>query len=304
MSQTIQFPVMVDFAFRRKRWEVCDARLAGYARDFFPEPAPTVLPIPRIDFVASPNAQVAFHVARRGTSAQLNTQGSEPAYTFVTNPDRDSLKECFAPNGQLRKDEAAWDPFELVVSFDHSLSRLRREDPWQMRREFLELENTSRALASFLTKWGDWNVGLLHEVSKPFLAPPAGLDEVPLPMPSYVRPETLWHEQEFFRNALTQKPARWLAQHAKLPSPHSINGAPYFGLTDSFCTSAIQTTITLDHLREVEYRICARDDCARPFQVQSAHGQTYCTQGCAHAVNMRRRRQAERKQSVKKAKGA
>ena len=83
-----------------------------------------------------------------------------------------------------------------------------------------------------------------------------------------------------------------------------MDGAPYFGLTDGLCTSAIETTITLDHLRRVEYRICARDDCAKPFQVQSAHGQTYCSQGCAHTVHMRRSRQAERKQGKKMLKGA
>ena len=136
--------------------------------------------------------QVAFHVTRgRGFLTHLYRQEPEPAYTFVSLGSEISLQERFAPGGLITNDETAWNGFEIVASFDYSPAAPRSRDPWQMREEFLQLENDNQELAAFLTKWGDWEGGFLHEVSKPYRLAPIQVKDSTIETPSYVLPESV-----------------------------------------------------------------------------------------------------------------
>ena len=301
MSQTIQLPISVEYAPKRRRWEVCDARLAGYAQDFYPKPASSAFPTPRVDFPIPMDQGVAFHVKRRGFASPPRQQ--DPAYLLFNVSDPDPLRERCVSGGSLREDREAWEPFEIVATFDGLPAQPHRSDPWHLREEFLALKHNATVLAQFLTKWGDWEYNVLHEIRSPDRSSARGEDST-LSSLNYAIPGSVWQKQAFFRDVLTQDPRRWLAEHAKLPKPHRVDGPPFFGITDFHCMSAIETTITLDHLRDVKFRICARSDCAKTFQVQSAHGQTYCSYRCAHTVNVRNSREVKRNQAIKKEQGA
>lgn len=301
MSQLIELPVRFEFATERKRWEVCEARLAGYARDFYPKPAPTAFPA-IIGATGSLNTEIALHVVRGGSLSALYREEPEPAYTVFLG-DRDLLQRRFAPGDELTQDAAAYEPFEVVVSFDSSPSKPQSRDPWKMRDEFIELENTSEKLAAFLTKWGDWDLNPLHQINEPF-EHEVSQAQVVKQFPLFALPETIWQTQALYRKAMTQKPARWLAEHGRLPGLQRIESAPFFECIDRYCSSALETTITLDHLRRIQHRVCARPDCGALFKVESAHVRAYCSQPCAHAEHMRRTRKAKRLQRAKLNKGA
>ena len=54
--------------------------------------------------------------------------------------------------------------------------------------------------------------------------------------------------------------------------------------------SAILATIYLDHLRGARFRLCARPDCRKPYEIESNHERRYCTQYCASLESLRRKR--------------
>ncbi|MGH2509439.1 MAG: hypothetical protein ACRDHZ_18840 [Ktedonobacteraceae bacterium] len=58
--------------------------------------------------------------------------------------------------------------------------------------------------------------------------------------------------------------------------------------------SAMLATIYLDHLRGARFRLCARPDCGRPYEVTSKHTRRFCTQYCASFEALRRRRERDR----------
>jgi hypothetical protein len=77
-----------------------------------------------------------------------------------------------------------------------------------------------------------------------------------------------------------------------------LNSTPSteFQWTAKFPALELQATCTLgaivaitevDHLRGAEFRLCRNPDCRQMFEVQSRHGQMYCTYQCAHRINMR-----------------
>jgi len=98
--------------------------------------------------------------------------------------------------------------------------------------------------------------------------------------------------QETVREALTSAPKKWFAGHdAFPPMVHSrLAKYPFFCLLTDACQHAIRMTVTIDLLRRLTFKTCARRDCGLPFPVTSKHRREYCSQYCAHLESVRRSR--------------
>jgi hypothetical protein len=55
--------------------------------------------------------------------------------------------------------------------------------------------------------------------------------------------------------------------------------------------ATILATIEIDHLRGATFRLCARPDCPRSFEITSKHNRIYCSQECGHLVSVRNTRE-------------
>ncbi|MGD0975201.1 MAG: hypothetical protein ABR866_14020 [Candidatus Korobacteraceae bacterium] len=69
---------------------------------------------------------------------------------------------------------------------------------------------------------------------------------------------------------------------------------PHYVLRATSCRRAILDTIVIDHLRKVQFRLCARPDCRTPFAIESRHQREYCCQYCAHIESVRKQRAAKK----------
>jgi hypothetical protein len=201
----------------------------------------------------------------------------------------------------------------LLCSLGTRIREKRREaNPWAMQEEFLRLKRTPPSLLAFLNKWGVWGPTRTSRPASPEVKaaamgrhrlglPPLDLD--PKRMPhifgspvdasalNYLFPAEVWAFQKQCRDALTHPAHEWLAQ--KLIALVARPRFPYLVSTASNCQEAIRTSITIDLLQKVEFRICARPDCAAPFSVETRHQRKYCRQYCAHIESVRKQRQAK-----------
>jgi len=178
--------------------------------------------------------------------------------------------------------------YEIVVCFSQSKGKPRKRDPWEMREEFLRLKNTNLALTQFLNKWGDWDSSFLVEI--PFRSLLFGEQARPM----FVIPELVWERQQFYRAAMQTSAEDWMANHGRVPTPRRISTHPFFQTIDSTCSMAIETTITMDKLRDIPYRLCALEGCGLPFRLKTKHEKLYCSSKCAHHASVKRGREAER----------
>jgi hypothetical protein len=191
-----------------------------------------------------------------------------------------------------------------------------------MRAEFLRLTQDTKALVDFLNRWGVW--GTTRRLSgcrekspsssprwmtrsrSTGLGPHVRLDPEKMPNPyalgaedlskgNYVLPIDIWEFQRRCRDGLKSPAYKWLAEAQKLFLVTSRPKYPHFLSTASNCQDAIRTTITLDLLRKVKFRICARPDCASPFPVENRHRRKYCRQYCAHIESIRKQRRSAKR---------
>lgn len=178
----------------------------------------------------------------------------------------------------------------LIVSDLPPTASERKMDAWAMRDDFMNLEESNLALVGFLNRWGAWGESsYLRYASVPFRRYSINPLEKP---PTFLFPYLVWKRRRGFREGMLGKPATWLSGSASLEAIHRRPRFPYLGVSSETCAGAIETTITIDHLRNVEHRICARVDCDRIFSVDSDHGKIYCEQYCGHLVSVRRKRAA------------
>jgi hypothetical protein len=203
-------------------------------------------------------------------------------------------------------------------------------DPWTMRAEFLRLTQDTKALVDFLNRWGVWGTtrrlsGCREKLPSP---PPqwttrswrtglgAHVRLDPEKMPNiyalavedsfngnYVLPIDIWEFQRRCRDGLKSPAYKWLADAQRLFLVTSRPEYPYFLSIAGNCQEAIRTTITLDLLRRVKFRICARPDCASPFPVENRHRRKYCRQYCAHIESIRKQRRAAKREAKQLSKG-
>jgi hypothetical protein len=107
-----------------------------------------------------------------------------------------------------------------------------------------------------------------------------------------VTPHLLREQQAKYRRALLPSNARsWLRSH-----PMNLETAdefPFFRVQRNYCGSAIEATITIDHLAEIKFGICKR--CHKVFEKEKKYKMSYCSRSCANAASVARFREKHRK---------
>jgi hypothetical protein len=245
-----------------------------------------------------------------------------------------TLRGSGIPQGMLkvaaaRQEQAhiETEPFEILTcTCTFPLEPGKPKDAWQMRDEFFSLKKNTNALLAFLERWGLWDMSSVMRRAVPlsFLASPSKTlaSEPPNTVPYYVVPERIWEWQEFFKHALTSSPDEWLAyadgmqavMQSKRETPSSTSewenrpetlvrsattrpDYPHFSINRNLCLGAIDATITIDFLRKVKFRPCKRQDCGKPFAIESRHKRKYCSQYCGHLESMRKQSRERAKQA-------
>jgi len=90
-----------------------------------------------------------------------------------------------------------------------------------------------------------------------------------------------------------------MATYGRVPAPARLSTYPFFQTSDSTCSTAIETTITMDKLRDIPYRLCALEGCGKPFPLKTRHDKLYCSTEHAHHASVKRGREAKRKAKTK-----
>jgi hypothetical protein len=214
---------------------------------------------------------------------QLGEQG-QPLSSAVKKLDFDVLL-CMYPDG---------------YDLNHP-PKARVIDPWQLRHDFLHLKPSSEALLKFLNYYGRWSpITAPRLVDWAFYDPRTREGNVDVLIPSLAFESEIREEQTGIRNALKGAPGDWLAKSSL--SFGAQSKFPHYLSTDSTCLGAIRTSISIDFLRRVSFRICKRPDCGEPFAADRK-GKQYCSQYCAHLVSVRRTRRELKKQASTGRKG-
>lgn len=144
-------------------------------------------------------------------------------------------------------------------------------DAWQMRDDFLRMKDDPKKIGRFLNTWGRW-----------------------VPLRNFVGLSEISELQESVRAGL-EAPEKWFAT-VGFPTMSNSGSTkfPYFTMLTDACQVAVRMTVTIDLLRQIEFKKCARWDCPVLFPVKSQRKKTYCHQYCAHLESMRRGRMAKR----------
>ncbi len=205
---------------------------------------------------------------------------------FNGQPENDDLAESICANFRPHLFVAWGQPYSLdfedMFDSDDEMDEQNEENDdgeeapkrslpanaWQLRDAFLRITPEPRQILNFLNRWGRWKTN------------------------NYVRLEDFVDLQKIVRNALASStPEEWFKWHDELDLWWDRKTEfPYFSFETFDCEPAIRMTVTIDLLRQVKFRICARADCVQPFSITSAHKRKYCTQYCGHLESLRRRR--------------
>jgi hypothetical protein len=164
------------------------------------------------------------------------------------------------------------------------------KDAWEMREDFLGIERETWALSLFLSRWGLWSQGLGYATRVMSNNSPLGF--------ALTFPHLIWAERERYSKAMAGKPIAWLKTAPPL-NFRQTSEPPYFDMESSYCKAAIEATISIDHLRNLKYRLCKLKDCQKPYRVRTKQQRMYCSTKCAHLANVRKLR-AEKKKAESK----
>lgn len=192
-------------------------------------------------------------------------------FEFRVNPIKWNLLP--APN-------SAWtlngeDPGDLLIpTAEQGQVKIRHADAWEAREEFFRLQRgDTKKLLTFFNKWGQWVSDSTDEG---------------------VAAEEVWQICDRFRRAVRGPLTEWLTDQSVNASPLALfmprAEYPHFFFATTSCALALHTTITLDLLRGIKFRPCAREDCPVVFSVDSDHKRKFCTQYCGHLVSLRKQR--------------
>jgi hypothetical protein len=288
MAQHFNIPIAFKYLASRAKWESCSFLLADEESVFRPKSPTATLGTP-----VMPESDKVYIRLNRVTGLAALTAPSEPFYKTYSSELIVALQIMFErqESGLPLLESMA----QLLVTSQQGDIAERHLDPWKMCDEFMRLEESNAALRSFLNRWGIWDTSSTISLAA------ASLKDVGLGLVSYespilcVLPFLVWRARKAFRAGMLGKPDAWLANNASFGMTHRRSQFPYLGITDRDCSKAIETTITLDHMRQVKRSICARSDCDNIFEVESGHGKIYCEQYCGHLVSVRRKREAEKR---------
>ncbi|MGI4981301.1 MAG: hypothetical protein ACRYHB_13020 [Janthinobacterium lividum] len=292
MAHIFDIPLAFEFAPSKLRWQRSGFEIAGPSSAFPPPPATfagTKIPIPIPKAAVKQTDETLIRLTGKLKTSPWTT-GIEGVLLQALPKE---LAGCLDTVAELEQDGILVPESltELFLCFDHKDARERAGDPWKMREEFLHLPESNDALLAFLNRWGNWNFGALSVHSYRFSMREFERLESK-PWIECVSAFLVWRERKRLREAMLAPPEMWLSNNASLGFTASRQQFPYLGIKAGTCLRAIEITITLDHLRNVKSRICARPDCNNIFTVESNHGKTYCDQYCAHLVSVRRNRSA------------
>jgi len=255
MAQSILIPFSFEFRKRPVEWEQVSARITGWVE-------------------GPPQQLIAQIPDGKGTKA-LNL-----LFSHFPEGERKAILDSIQKAGSERENEAfggidldVFAPVNQVPVVDRELRKhTRPADAWQMRDDFLRMAQISEDAQAFLGKWGRW-----HQ------------------LPRHVEARELFALQRAVRNALVHSSERWFTtENAFLPKVASTSTAfPHFAMVTDVCRDAICIATTVDLLRRVDFKVCARGDCELPFKVVSKHSKQYCSQYCAHLESVRRNRRSK-----------
>jgi hypothetical protein len=264
-QNVVQIPMSFQFRLAKIEWAQTSARITGWCK--------------QQDGTADSKYLFAEVSNSKGTNSIKLSLDELPG---------NEKKQCLATLGQKNADEGVK---QICQGFEPQLFVHNREafltevaltrntepaDAWQMREEFLRLKLDSETAFSFLQVWGRWNQ-----------------------LRRYVQLSEMVHLQRSIRDGLTSSPAKWFAGPGAQPIVVSsrLLEFPYFAMKTDSCQIALGTATTIDLLRRLEFKTCARGDCEMPFEVTSNHERAYCSQYCAHLASVRRNRKAAKGQA-------
>jgi hypothetical protein len=208
------------------------------------------------------------------------------------------------PDGILRPDETpistpdiAGREFAVLVSeLPESAGLFLRPKPatkekernvWTMCEKFFSLEPSLVELKTFLNAWGPW------DGERRYPANGHSLDSVRFAL---VIPDAVWRQREGYRKAQSGSSRAWLRKASPLTFS-TLEEWPHFVVKRSTCQSAIEATITIEHLRGAKYGFCKR--CRGRFERDTLHKKNYCSRTCIQADATARWRANQRKEAKK-----
>jgi hypothetical protein len=167
-----------------------------------------------------------------------------------------------------------------------SMSDTVELDPWEIRKEFLGLRPSDRdALRTFLHKSGEfcW----LNQYRS-------------------ITESELWQFQAAIRQQLlnptvsenrTKLATEFQAAIHNRIQVHVMNinvgfeDRTLLGEAEALNTfDAILSSIFIDRLKKLRFKVCERPDCAAIYELTSRHKRKFCSYGCAHLMVVRRSR--------------
>jgi hypothetical protein len=164
-------------------------------------------------------------------------------------------------------------------------------DAWSVRADFLDLRDENDCLG-FLNETGLFFRDGANEAGQPM-----SLDHIRIWQRTFIgflrRRPAVWETRLELVEPNASEIIRMVHLHRHCTVALGEGRAAQFIARETF--SAILATIYLDHLRGTRFRLCARPDCGRPYEIESRHTRKYCTQYCASLQSLRRVRQAESK---------
>jgi hypothetical protein len=328
MAHASNFTIPARFNFRpyKASWVTCWAETVGWweepDRDTFFRPLAKRIggPPPKSGDKVLVNIHVPSATMKPANTLGLSEMpgleglyGSTPPYTVEIDR-TDIPPEVLQPRENIENTpDIAGREFVVLAcpmpEFEKLFSLLKPDGPakdaWEMQREFFDMEQDVSMLRRFLNRWGLWNGQRGYDAGYLGLSPPPeGMARMIHPRLGFalVIPHLLWEQREKYKSALAGKPRAWLGKSSHL-SFNTIIEPPYFLVERSYCQDAIEATITIDHLSNVEFGICKRDDCRKLYERTTQQQRLYCSPECAHLANVRKLR-AAKKMAQSKRKGA
>ena len=188
------------------------------------------------------------------------------------------------PEGERFTKEARNAEIEVLIGTYRGEPRQHKVNAWDVRQDFLALDGSTSSLLDFLNRYGTWHRGYAPRLN-------TSGDELAWD-PVIVGPLGIWRDRAQLRADLIAGASAWFRSPRSHLDFHTRAEFPHFVHQDHFCEDAVKTSITVDFLRKVRFRVCPRVDCGVPFSADRK-GKIYCSQYCAHLVSLRKTRKKQ-----------